>query len=304
MAILLNTSSDDTQPKISTTKANSAIGSYYSSPVLGAAQIAASVYNNAQNIKAQKEINASNQEFQKEVNADNMAFQREQFDYQKYLNENQYQLTMSDMQKAGLNPMLANGVNLSAGNFNSTSQATQGKAPYSDISPILAVIQQAIGLSEQSRQNYYDRLSAEKIASEKNASEEKIAEENRKTQQLIASNSISAENQRFAQQLAFTKDEAEKDRLLKKQLEERGLSAKETANAIESLKNNRDYQLAIQKIVQEQEKIDNAKDASERQVAEESKRTWTTFAASIFNTVVNGATSVFSTVSNKGKGIK
>lgn len=58
--------------------------------------------------------------YQRELNEQNMAFQQAQFDYQKEINErnfewqknlaeNQYQIKAADMQKAGLNPVLAAG---------------------------------------------------------------------------------------------------------------------------------------------------------------------------------------------------
>lgn len=54
-------------------------------------------------------------------NQKNLDFQKEQFQYQKYLNNNQTQIQAADAQKAGINPLAMNGGSLTSGSYSNVS---------------------------------------------------------------------------------------------------------------------------------------------------------------------------------------
>ena len=56
------------------------------------------------------------------INAKNEAFAREQFEYQKYLNQNQISIQASDASKVGINPIAMHSGSLSSGSFNLNQQ--------------------------------------------------------------------------------------------------------------------------------------------------------------------------------------
>lgn len=60
-----------------------------------------------------------------EINEKNLQFQREQFNYQKYLNNNQTQIQAADALKAGINPLAMSGGSLSGGSYSNASNPMQ-----------------------------------------------------------------------------------------------------------------------------------------------------------------------------------
>lgn len=163
-------------------------------PLVGAAIVAgaASLANGI----LQGVTNERNLDSQNSWNQKNLAFSREQFEYQKMLNANQYQIAASDMQKAGINPaMAAGGVNLTSGSYSSgTSNNFNSTSPQVDISPLIQLASAQIGSDTQKQVAKGTNDTSKEVADiQSDASkyvsdnQVKIAEENRKTQELIAS---------------------------------------------------------------------------------------------------------------------
>lgn len=71
--------------------------------------------------------------FTSDANDKNLKFAKEQFEYQKYLNNNQFKIMSSDAQQAGINPIAMTG-----GNVNSTQMSAGQTA--TDISPAISGI--------------------------------------------------------------------------------------------------------------------------------------------------------------------
>ena len=57
----------------------------------------------------------------KEINEKNLDFAKEQFQYQKYLNNNQFQIQSADAQKAGINPLAMTAGSLNGGSYSNSS---------------------------------------------------------------------------------------------------------------------------------------------------------------------------------------
>lgn len=87
-------------------------------PPLGATSyLAQSVLGGNQDSDIDKQIKST-----ESINAKNEAFAREQFEYQKYLNENQISIQASDASRAGINPIAMHSGSLSSGSFNLNQQ--------------------------------------------------------------------------------------------------------------------------------------------------------------------------------------
>lgn len=85
--------------------------------------------------------NSDNRKQSEKLNAQNLAFQREQFEYQKYLNENQFQLMSRDAAKAGINPLAMTGGNVSSSSFSgSSAQGQQTPINVGDLGSFLSPI--------------------------------------------------------------------------------------------------------------------------------------------------------------------
>lgn len=95
--------------------------------------------------------NKDNREQAEELNSKNLAFQREQFEYQKYLNQNQYQMMAQDAAKAGINPLAMSGGNVSSSSFSgSSAQGNQTPINVGDIGSFLSpVLNYKLGMQQQ-----------------------------------------------------------------------------------------------------------------------------------------------------------
>lgn len=264
---------------------------------------------NAKNIAMQKEINQQNIDFQREINAQNMAFQREQFDEQRYLNRNQYQITASDMQNAGLNPMLINGANLSSGSYQSTSQAAKAEAAKAEAATVnpyqLDTASLSNALTEMNKIKAQKDIARDQnrtqkeIAKERNDTDKYIADLQATTQTSLASKHIEQQDREFQAKLAQDWSIAQ----IEAKLKDKGLSqekAIEDAKRIsEQLQRDDDYQKAMEQIRLENERIKNAHSEKEKELAIQSRNGWLNFASSIFNTVVSSASRVGTALINK-----
>ena len=105
-----------------------------------------------------------NRQAQKEYNKQQQKNWEKQFEYTKYLNENQYQIQAKDQIAAGINPVAANG-----GSMNTFSATAGGEAAKSDPVNIDTAGLAQIGLQyaqmkHDSEEKRLDRKSAENIA--------------------------------------------------------------------------------------------------------------------------------------------
>lgn len=150
---------------------------------------------------------------------------QQQFDYQKYLNENQAQIQAKDNALAGINPITGAGGSLQTYSGSTSAQQASVSAPQIDASGIIAGIQQYNQLKHDTEERAKDRESAERIA-EINASASRygselgneashygsdvqaaIAAENRRTQKQIA------DDNRAAQQTIASLDRASREKI-------------------------------------------------------------------------------------------
>lgn len=141
-------------------------------------------------------------------NRKNYNFQREQFNYQKYLNNNQIQIQSADARKAGINPLAMTGGNLTAGNY--TNSFSPSGNPVEGMSGILSGLARIIAdkdmndnNNETSRSNNKDSNDTEKeIADSNNKTQKKIAEINAKSQEKQALLKIMSEEKMHSDTLA------------------------------------------------------------------------------------------------------
>lgn len=105
------------------------------------------------------------------INDKNLDFAKEQFQYQKYLNNNQFQIQSADAQKAGINPLAMTAGSLNGGSYSNASH------------PMESVYNGELGsLIAQ----FANMKNQKDMSKEKNDSDEKIANLNAKNQKDIA----------------------------------------------------------------------------------------------------------------------
>ena len=153
--------------------------------------------------------------FQNNANAKNLKFAKQQFEYQKYLNQNQISIQAADAQRAGINPMAMNNTNLS-----STSMSAGQEAP--DTSSIAAggqIMASAIesGLNA-STQKYISNKQAETsvtVANIHEHAETKRNDDRIKAQEIIASrNARLTEEQNKLQKIDIDNQKGYQDALV------------------------------------------------------------------------------------------
>lgn len=237
--------------------------------------------------------------YNRDLNEKNLDFAREQFEYQKHLNQNQYQIAAADMEKAGINPaMAAGGVNLSSGSYSSGTSNTV--APQIDISPLISLAQTKMTNETQKQVADTQAESNQKVAETQAESNQKIALLQSQTQQNMLVQRLTQEDRQFQAKLA--QDMSIEN--IKAELTRRGIESNESIEAAkrvsEQLKRNDDFLYAQEQIRLEEKKIENAKTAAEKDAAVRAANGWKSFAASIFHTIVNGAISVFTGTSTPG----
>lgn len=203
------------------------------------------IASTAMNIIATKKENRRNRSFQEKWNNVQQSNWQNEFDYQKYLNENQAQIMSHDSAKAGINPIVGSGGNVSgfSGNISPNVQGGQ-VADYSGVADAFNALSQSYfankqlkqqkDMAEEALENSRDiaetqsetqkevaRINAqsakygvdtttssqEKIASLNRISQESIANLNRSAQKYIAS-----QNNKTQKDIANLNNEA-RDRL-------------------------------------------------------------------------------------------
>lgn len=117
---------------------NSDSGENNMSLVLGAISLGLTAAATAYNAYQQHKTNKQN----KSYNEFNQNMTQQQFDYQKYLNENQYQLQAADQRKAGINPIAQSGATLNT--FSGSASTSSLQAPQIDTSALNSITQSAI----------------------------------------------------------------------------------------------------------------------------------------------------------------
>lgn len=107
----------------------------------------------------------------KEINEKNFDFSKEQFQYQKYLNNNQFQIQSADAQKAGINPLAMTAGSLNGGSYSNASHPMES-VYNGELAPLIA--------------QFANMKNQKDMSKEKNDSDEKIANLNAKNQKDIA----------------------------------------------------------------------------------------------------------------------
>lgn len=105
------------------------------------------------------------------INKKNLDFAREQFQYQKYLNNNQFQIQSADAQEAGINPLAMNAGSLSGGSYSNSSNPME--SVYNG--ELGSLITQFANIANQKQ-----------MSDEKNKTDEKIADLNASNSKDIA----------------------------------------------------------------------------------------------------------------------
>lgn len=117
-----------------------------------------SVFGNVLNYQSQKKANKINQQ----ANYLNQLNWQREFDYTKYLNQNQHQIESQDLIKSGINPVsgVSNGVNTF--NASANTQSSNEQAPYIDFNSLAQIglgydqMKQQAELTRESNENAKD----------------------------------------------------------------------------------------------------------------------------------------------------
>lgn len=181
--------------------------------IIGAATLIAAGIN----AYSQYRTNHSNQSAQESANATNLAFAKEQFDYQKTLNANQYQIAAADMAKAGINPAMASGVNLTTGSYSSNQSAQNQVAPQVDLSPISSLASTVLSNESQQKIAAGNNATSKEVADANNKTSENIANIQAEAQKSIAKDRIDAEKEIANNQIKFEQERASFDSSVKRE---------------------------------------------------------------------------------------
>lgn len=167
------------------------------------------------------------------INEKNLDFQREQFNYQKYLNNNQIQIQAADAQKAGINPLAMSGGSLSSGSYSNSSN------------PMQSVFNGGLG-------SLYTELAKIKnqksISDDRNDTDEYIAELNAQTSRDNTILKILSD-----EKIANNLNETQKDMLILRLTSEEKIAS---GNLSETIRHNKEME-RVQDIVAESQKTLN-----------------------------------------------
>nr|CAI9750027.1 hypothetical protein NNDYNQYS_NNDYNQYS_CDS_0011 [Microvirus sp.]CAI9752257.1 hypothetical protein HGHZXEWH_HGHZXEWH_CDS_0011 [Microvirus sp.] len=157
----------------------------------------------------------------KEINEENLDFQKEQFQYQKYLNNNQFQIQSADAQKAGINPLAMTAGSLNGGSYSNSSNSME--SVYNG--ELGSLITQFANIANQKQ-----------ISDDKNETEEKIADLNASNSKDIAILKILSD-----ENIAKNLNENQMNMLLAKLSSEEGIAS-------DKLAENKRHNKAIEEI--------------------------------------------------------
>lgn len=186
--------------------------------------------NTVGSIWSQERANKMN----KDINEQNLDFAREQFQYQKYLNNNQFQIQSADAQKAGINPLAMTGGSLTSGSY-SNSTNPMDSVYNGALGPIIA---QFATLANQKQ-----------ISDDKNKTDEKIADLNASNSKDIAILKILSD-----ENIAKNLNENQMNMLLAKLSSEEGIASDKLA---ENKRHNKAVE-GIQSSLAESQKVLNS----------------------------------------------
>lgn len=199
----------------------------FGSPVLSTAL---ALGNTVGSIWSQERANKMN----KDINEQNLDFAREQFQYQKYLNNNQFQIQSADAQKAGLNPLAMSAGSLHSGSYSNSTNPME--SVYNGaLAPLIA---QFASLSNQKQ-----------ISDDKNKTDEKIAALNASNSKDIAILKILSDKE-----IADNLNKTQIDLLVKKLASEEKIAG---ANLAETTRHNKLVE-GIQNSLAESQKVLNS----------------------------------------------
>lgn len=170
-----------------------------------------------------------------EMNEKNLAFHREQFNYQKYLNNNQTQIQAADAQNAGINPLAMSGGSLSGGSYSNASN------------PMQSVFNGGLG-------SLYTELAKIKnqksISDDRNKTDEYIAELNSQTSRDNTILKILSD-----EKIANNLNETQKDLLIRRLASEEKIAS---GNLSETTRHNKEMEKVQLTIAKSQETLSNA----------------------------------------------
>ncbi len=170
-----------------------------------------------------------------EINEKNLQFQREQFQYQKYLNNNQTQIQAADAQKAGINPLAMSGGSLSGGSYSNSSN------------PMQSLFEGGLG-------SLYTELAKIKnqksISDDRNDTDEYIAELNAETSKTNTILKILSD-----EKIANNLNETQKNMLIKRLASEEKIAS---GNLSETTRHNKEMEKIQETIASAQKTLNDA----------------------------------------------
>lgn len=170
----------------------------------------------------------------KYINEQNLDFAREQFQYQKYLNNNQFQIQSADAQKAGINPLAMSAGSLHGGSYSNSSNPMES-VYNGQLGPLMA---QFASIANQKQ-----------ISDDKNKTDEKIASLNASNSKDIAILKILSDKE-----IADNLNKTQIDLLVKKLASEEKIAG---ANLAENTRHNKSVE-GIQSSLSESQKVLNS----------------------------------------------
>lgn len=206
----------------------SILGGTFGIPLISTAVAGADILGS---IWSQERANKMN----KDINDEKMDFAREQFQYQKYLNNNQFQVQSADAQKAGINPLAMTAGSLNGGSYSNSTN------------PMEAVYNGGLGsLMAQ----FASIANQKQISDDRNETDKKIANLNADNSKDIAILKILADKD-----IADNLNENQKNMLIMKLSSEQKIAS---GNLEETTRHNKAVEAVQSKIADSQVVLNNS----------------------------------------------